>query len=231
MAHATASDYFAAMIDSYDSLIRRAVPRYDEMTARLVDYLPPQAASILELGCGTGNLSLALAARYPRAALTFVDAAPEMIGATRARLERTHPGNAARATYRTERFEELRLAAGGFDLVASCISLHHVRDKGPLYARLFAALAPGGALRFSDQLAGGTAALHDHNWTRWLEHCRAQGNCTEPEIQGLLEHAAAHDHYTPLREQIALLEAAGFRGVDCVWRNWIWGIVTAEVPG
>ena len=25
-----------------------------------------------------------------------------------------------------------------------------------------------------------------------------------------------------------LLEAAGFTEVDCVWRNWIWGIVTAN---
>src|SRR5256885_15976799 len=30
----TAFAYFGAMADSYDSLIRRAVPRYDEMTAR-----------------------------------------------------------------------------------------------------------------------------------------------------------------------------------------------------
>ena len=54
----TAADYFGAMVGEYDSLIRRAVPRYDEMTARLLDYLPPSATSILELGCGTGNLTM-----------------------------------------------------------------------------------------------------------------------------------------------------------------------------
>src|SRR5712671_36129 len=67
-----ASEYFGSMVESYDSLIRRAVPRYDEMTARLLDYTPREAESVLELGCGTGNLSLGLARRYPAASLTLV---------------------------------------------------------------------------------------------------------------------------------------------------------------
>src|SRR5262245_39948764 len=66
---ASASEYFGAMIESYDSLIKRAVPRYEEMTQRLLEYLPPQAHKVLELGCGTGNLSLRLAAKYPQAAI------------------------------------------------------------------------------------------------------------------------------------------------------------------
>src|SRR6266550_9328266 len=83
----TAAAYFGAMAESYDSLIRRAVPRYEEMTARLLEYLPREADSVLELGCGTGNLSLALAHRFPSASLTFVDASTEMLAVTRTRIE------------------------------------------------------------------------------------------------------------------------------------------------
>src|SRR5262245_47531924 len=90
----TAADYFGAMVRSYDSLIRRAVPRYDEMTQRLLEYLPPTANHVIELGCGTGNLSLRLAQRYPSARLTLVDGAPEMIDLTRARLKAAHPQSA-----------------------------------------------------------------------------------------------------------------------------------------
>jgi len=224
----TAAGYFGGMVDSYDSLIRRAVPRYEEMTARLLDYLPPAASRVLELGCGTGNLSLALAARFPEPRFTFVDAAPEMIEVTRGRLERAHPGVARRSEFVLGRFEELALPSGAFDLATSSISLHHVVDKGALYGALSDAIAPGGAFCFADQLGGGTEAIHAINWERWLEFCREPGRCSEAEIESLLEHAAAHDHYTPLREHIRLLEAAGFRSVDCVWRHWIWGIVTAE---
>jgi tRNA (cmo5U34)-methyltransferase len=230
MAETTASDYFGSMVEAYDSLIRRAVPRYEEMTARLLDYLPPRATRVLELGCGTGNLSLALAARYPAAEITFVDAAPEMIAVTRARLEERYPGSAASAHFLNTCFEALAPEPGCFDLVASCISLHHVRDKAPVYRALRRALAAGGVLRFSDQLRGATEAVHATNWERWLDFCREPGNCTEAEVQSLLDHAAAHDHYTPLPEQFRLLADAGFIGLDCVWRNWIWGVITAEVP-
>lgn len=225
---ATASDYFGGMAATYDSLVRRAVPRYEEMTARLLEYFPPSAGRVLELGSGTGNLTLRLAARYPRAALTVVDAAPEMIALARARLEAAQPETARAARFVEARFEELELPAGGFDLVTSCISLHHVADKAALYRRIHRALAPGGTFRFADQLAGGTAANHAVNWERWLEFCRQGGNLTGEELQSLLDHAAAHDHYTPVRDHFRWLEEAGFRDCDCVWRNWIWGIVTAE---
>lgn len=223
----TASGYFGAMAASYDDFIRRAVPRYEEMSTRLVDYLPATARRVLELGCGTGNLSLRLADRWPGAHLTVVDAAAEMIAETRARLAAAHP--AARVDFITDRFEALALRPASFDVVTSSISLHHVAAKAPVYAAVFAALAPGGTFRFADQL-GGSPTNHGHNWRRWLDHCREPGNCSEFDVESLLEHAAAHDHYTPLAEQFRLLAACGFVDLDCVWRNWIWGIVTADKP-
>src|SRR5438105_5148394 len=150
----TASDYFGGMVAEYDSLIRRAAPRYDEMIERLLRYLPERAEQVLELGCGTGNLSRGLAVRYPEAALTFVDAAPEMLALTRARLAPRE------ARFVLGRFEDLALEPGSFDLVTSCISLHHVRDQRSLLRALHGALAPGGSLRFADQLRGGSDANH-----------------------------------------------------------------------
>ena len=226
----TAGEYFGAMADSYDDLIARAVPRYAEMSDRLVDYLPAETGRILELGCGTGNLSLRLAARFPRAELTVVDASEEMVELTRRRLARGAPDVASRARFVVARFEALEAGAGAFDLVTSCIALHHVVEKGPLFARVRHWLAPGGSFRFADQLRGGTEWNHALNWERWLAFCREPGRCSEEEIASLLEHARLHDHYTSLADHVRLLEAAGFAAPDCVWRNWIWAIVTADVP-
>lgn len=223
----TAAEYFGAMTAQYDSLIRRAVPRYEEMTERLLDYLPDRVDSILELGCGTGNLSLALAKKYPAARLTIVDAAPEMLEVTQARMAQELPQRPTETRGWVTTFETLRAEAGEFDLITSCISLHHVRDKAALYRTLHAALRLGGHLIFADQLRGGTERLHAINWRLWLEFCRRPGCCTEEETQSLLDHADAHDHYTPLAEHFQLLSAAGFRELDCMWRNLIWGIVHA----
>src|SRR5215216_6509623 len=103
----SAYGYFGSMVDSYDSLIRRAVPRYDEMTARLLEYLPRNADRVLELGCGTGNLSLQLARSFPNAALTLVDASPEMTTVTRSRIEQANLELQRDPVYVIDRFESL----------------------------------------------------------------------------------------------------------------------------
>jgi ubiquinone/menaquinone biosynthesis C-methylase UbiE len=216
------------MAESYDSLIRRAVPRYDEMVDRLISYLPPDAVSVLELGCGTGNLSLRLAAHLPGAALTMVDASPEMTSLARSRLDAVAGVRRHRSTFVTAKFEALDLPPSSFDVVVSSISLHHVEDKAALYERIRGMLRPGGRFCFADQIRGEPDTNHEINWGRWLDFCREPGHCTPEEIKSLLDHAAAHDHYTTLSDHFALLSRARFTETDCAWRNWMWGIVTAS---
>jgi tRNA (cmo5U34)-methyltransferase len=201
--------YFASMVESYDSLIQRAVPRYDEMVARLVDFLPADARSLVELGCGTGNLSLELVAKYPRGALTFVDASPEMIAVTRSRVDQARTSATPSVGFLVQRFEELGFRERTFDVVVSSISLHHVEDKARLYARIQSLLSRGGRFCFADQIRGEPESNHRLNWERWLDFCRERGHCTPDEIESLLQHAAAHDHYTTLADHIALLSRAG----------------------
>jgi tRNA (cmo5U34)-methyltransferase len=214
----SATGYFGSMAESYDSLIHRAVPRYDEMTG---------AERVLELGSGTGNLSLRLAESLPRAALTLVDGSEEMIALVRSRIEKAGMRQGKAITYIDLRFEELEFPTGSFDLVVSSISLHHVHDKAKLYARIRSFMSAGGRLCFADQMRGEPESNHRLNWERWLEFCREPGHCTPEEIDSLLQHAAAHDHYTTLSEHTSLLSKAGFTEIDCVWRNLMWGIVTA----
>ncbi|MFV1986450.1 MAG: class I SAM-dependent methyltransferase [Gemmatimonadota bacterium] len=222
----TASDYFASMIEEYDSLIRRAVPAYETMLAATLEYLPPTPRDGLELGCGTGNFTLALADRFPDCHWTTVDASGEMIELTRARL--AEAGAAGRADCVLGRFEEMDFGDGSFDLITSCISLHHVADKAALFASSRRMLRPGGSLCFADQLTGATPRIADRHWERWLEHCRAPGQCTEEEIDHLIEHSEMHDHYESLAAHARYLRDAGFVEIDCAWRDGMWAVVTAE---
>ena len=223
----SASGYFGSMAESYDSLIHRAVPRYDEMIARLLEYLPRDAHRVLELGSGTGNLSLRLAESLPDAALTLVDGSDEMIALVRSRLDEASSSPSGRVQSIVARFEELEFPADSFDLVVSSISLHHVEDKAALYARIRSLMTKSGRFCFADQIRGEPESNHRLNWERWLDFCREPGHCTPDEIDSLLQHAAAHDHYTTLTDHSVLLSKAGFTEIDCVWRNWMWGIVTA----
>lgn len=227
-ARSTAGEWFATMVSEYDSLIVRAVPRYEEMTRELVACLPAAANRVLELGCGTGNFSLALAARYPSAAITMVDAAQEMIDVTRDRITSAHPAVASRARFVTAKFEELAPGEEGYDLITSCISLHHVRDKETLFRGLHRALERTGRLCVADQMRADPETMNQRNWDAWLAFCRLPGNCTEAEIQQLVEHAAAHDHYETVAQHLGMLERTGFSKLDCLWRSGMWAIVTAS---
>lgn len=226
-ARTDAGEWFAHRVNEYDSLIRRAVPDYEGMTRRLADYLPTRARRVLELGCGTGNFSLALATRYPTADLTVVDAAQEMIDVTRGRIASADPEFGGRATFITGRFEELALESEAFDVVTSCISLHHVRDKAPLFSTIHGALEAGGRFCFADQMRAAPESINQRNWDDWLSFCREPGNCTDAEIEQLLEHAAEYDHYETVGEHFRMLHDAGFTEVDCLWRNGMWTMVAA----
>src|SRR6266403_1274212 len=159
----SATGYFGSMAESYDSLIHRAVPRYDEMIARLLDYLPDNPLRVLELGCGTGNLSLRLAKTFPRAELTLVDGSVEMISLVRSCIDELRSDSSSRISYVDARFEVLDLPPRSFDLVVSSISLHHVEDKAALYQRIRALVPAGGRFSFDHQIRGEPETNHYAN--------------------------------------------------------------------
>ena len=126
----------------YLELMHDEVPGYEELqeeTARATEGAP--AATILELGVGTGETSSRVLARHPGAALTGLDASAEMLAAARL------PG----ADLRVARLED-PLPDGPFDLVVSCLAVHHLDGAGKrdLFGRVAAVLAAGGRFVLAD---------------------------------------------------------------------------------
>ena len=216
------SEYFGGLAPEYASFAQRAMPRREEMLRELVRCLPDGPRDVLELGCGTGTLTALLASRYPEASISAVDASGEMIRIARQR------GPGGRLSFTIALFEDLDLAEGSFDLIASNMSLHHVADKGPFYKRLRRGLRPGGCLVFGDEATAAVRRIDELNWNGWLKFARLPGRLSEEEIAGIREHEKEFDHYETLPNQIDLLRAAGFDPVDCVWRYRIYGVYVAE---
>lgn len=220
-------EYFREIASNYDSIVLRAVPRYEEMLAELVRRLPEKAASVLELGCGTGRLTALLAANYPDAAITAVDAAPEMIEVARERL--SHGSEAAvRVEFVASTFDEFSAPDGRYDLVVSNLSLHHIVDKKPYYSRVRKMLAPDGFLALGDEMTAEAPRIDALNRGDWEAFARQPEHLTEDELADILRHDAEFDHYETLREQIRMLSAAGIDPVDCVWRWRNYAVFVAE---
>jgi 2-polyprenyl-6-hydroxyphenyl methylase / 3-demethylubiquinone-9 3-methyltransferase len=103
-----------------------------------------ESARVLDVGCGAGILSEALAARG--AQVVGIDLAPRSIEAARA-----HAADQALAIeYRTDSVANVAAAEpGGFDIVTCLELLEHVRDPEQTIADCARACRPGGTTFFS----------------------------------------------------------------------------------
>ena len=98
----------------------------------------------IDAGCGSGRVTEALLARLPRGRVIAVDASPSMVAAARERLERSGIGM-ERVEVREGDLLALAVAEP-VDAILSTATFHWIADHDRLFARLRAALRPGGRL-------------------------------------------------------------------------------------
>jgi trans-aconitate 2-methyltransferase len=123
----------------------------DERTRPVRDLLaalpPIDAHSVIDLGCGPGNSTEVLAARYPAARVAGIDSSPDMIAAARRRLPLVN--------FSVSDVQDLRLG-GPFDVILANAVLQWVPHHETLLPQLIGMLAPKGglAVQMPDNLDG-----------------------------------------------------------------------------
>jgi tRNA (cmo5U34)-methyltransferase len=214
---------FSAHAEGYDAERRRLLPCFDAFYAAAIDALglcerPLQ--HVLDLGAGTGLLAGAVAQTHPGARLTLLDGAAAMLEQARARV-----GESAR--YVVADLADA-LPEGRWDAVVSALAIHHLDDpaKRDLFARVRAALAPGGVFVNAEQVAGETPWLDAAYVERHERAARALG-------AGDAERAAAvqrmsHDRCATVEDQLAWLRDAGFADAECLWQDGRFAVLVAR---
>lgn len=96
-----------------------------------------QARVVIDIGCGPGNSTELLAARFPEAVVRGLDSSPDMIEAARRRMPHARFDIAS-----IEGWNE----RGPFDVILANAVLQWVPDHHSLLPSLAARLAPGGSL-------------------------------------------------------------------------------------
>lgn len=136
--------FFNERVDGYDN----AHAGLMESKEFLTHTLPENTRKVLDLGAGTGLELIALFERFPEAQVTAVDISEKMLEQLSARPF------GDRVTCLAGDFFEVPFGEG-YDAVISTSALHHFtrEDKTTLYAKILAALRPGGLFINSDWVA------------------------------------------------------------------------------
>jgi 2-polyprenyl-3-methyl-5-hydroxy-6-metoxy-1,4-benzoquinol methylase len=169
--------------------------------ARLIDRAIPGDARVVEIGCGTGQMSLYLAsadrivigADLTRASLRLAAGAARQFGLTRVQFIETDLHHSA-------------MRAGAFDVVYSSGVLHHTPDPGAAFARIARLARRGGMIIIGVYNAFARIPLRARRFVAQLSGYRfipcdpvLRDRGTEPErrnawLQDQYHHPEEHRH-------------------------------------
>ena len=159
MNQARTDNFSQAELDRFNELAHRwwdpegpqkALHALNPVRLRYVaDRVPLRGAAVLDVGCGGGLLSEALAGEGAR--VTAIDLAPDLLKIARLHgLESGVQVDGASIDYRLSTVEALAAGnAAGFDAITCMEMLEHVPDPGSVIAACAHLLKPGGRLFLS----------------------------------------------------------------------------------
>jgi tRNA (cmo5U34)-methyltransferase len=218
--------FYDQLSSQYTDLISKCVPRYGELLYNMFHYVPEDCKPkrILDLGCGTGNLTEQILQHYPEAEIDALDLSEDILKESQKRF-----ADRPNIRYIQADFRDMHLAPGSYDLILSSIAIHHIQDpdKVKLYREAFQALTVNGLFIFADQTRGITEEIYEKHISRWKDEAFNLGS-TEENWNMWMEHQNAHDFHSPVGWHLQQLELAGFKEVDLLWKNIMWAVVWAR---
>ncbi|MGI9404947.1 MAG: class I SAM-dependent methyltransferase [Hyphomicrobiaceae bacterium] len=176
---------------------------------KIVDGVAFDGASVLDIGCGTGGISVFLAEAFEPAEVVGVDIDPGLVERANARAGQS--GKAARLKFTCVEPGSLPFENASFDVVFSKDAMIHIADKEALFADIFRVLKPGGMIAACD-------------WMSSTDDQLSQEMITYIELENLGFAMAS-----PARYERAMA-LAGFTGIVMTDRNaWYKPLVKQEI--
>lgn len=202
------SEFDSDWIDALD--LMNSGPYEKRLASYWIAEMPDIAARLeqggraLDVGCGVGKVSLALARAYPKAQIVGFD--PDAASVRRARETAGDLGN---ATFVEGLIGDIE-AKDGFDIATLFDCLHDMADPVATLSDIRERLAPGGALmvmepKAADDLADNINPLGAMYYGFSLFHCMTQS---------LAEGGPGHGTCMGPAKTMELLQAGGFSDVQ-----------------
>ncbi len=188
------------------------------LIAAVAAAVAPAAGHVLDVGCGAGNFTLSLLARLSGPAdVTLVDLSRPMLDRA---VERVGAVTSGRVTALLGDIRSVALREETFDVVLAGAVLHHLREQkewADVFAKLHAALRPGGALWVFDMVEHESPPVRALMWERWACYLGELGG--EAYRDHVLTYVAEEDSPRPLLFQLDLMRRVGFVDVEVLHKN------------
>lgn len=220
--------YFDKIAKDYDKQQRVYIPKYDEILKILVSMIPfnkNKKIRVLDLGCGTGNLSLQILKSYPNARVTCLDLSKEMLNVTKEKLRKYK--NQVKFIHRDFGEESIR---GLYDVILSSFAIHHLTNykKRKLFKEIYESLKFGGCFFNADIVLTDSKILgkmYEKILDKYPDKTLWSGKILKERIKKSLIAMKKFKHKeketdipAKLEDQIRWFKDVGFSDVDCVWK-------------
>ncbi|NIA27570.1 MAG: methyltransferase domain-containing protein, partial [Desulfobulbaceae bacterium] len=132
----------------YDPVVRFTTRERVVKQALIRNATVPKDATVVDIGCGTGTLTIWLKQQYPDARVIGVDADPEILAFARNKASVA----AADVEFVESNATDLPFNDGSAERVVSSLFFHHLQpaDKGRALTEALRILCGGGELHVSD---------------------------------------------------------------------------------
>lgn len=208
--------HFEREAKRFDKFFFKVLPFYSEIIDALALAIPfkkDKKIRIMDLGCGTGNITKALKEKYPHASVTCIDLAENMLETAKAKLN-----DCADIEYWCGDIREFNYSRK-YDAIISSLVLHHLeeKDKRGFYKTVFKALNKGGVFYNADMVLASNKHLERVYLEKWKTFMRRSFSLSKIN-NVVLKRKDDEDRPVKLETELKLLKDVGFKNIDVLWK-------------
>lgn len=219
-------DHFDSKYYDYNILIRKLIPKYDDMHQLVIDaigFSANEQLEILDLGIGTGQTALAVLKKFPNAQIDGVDISEKMIIQGKERLK----DFLKRVNFIKQDIKDLDVRKE-YSACIAVLCIHHLsgEQKQTLFRKILRSLNPNGVFIIGDIIKFDSDIETKEKEKQWKEFLVK--NLGEEEGIYWFENYQEEDLPSSISEQIKWLKDAGFSEVKCLWEYMNYGVLFAS---